>query len=97
MRQGEFRSQLILSFAQTGWCVKSEFFRFAGGFPWRFAGFSENVLARLAAGARAFYSAVSRMISRSGVCGLNLTWRSSFSTCGLRRRMSSKPGAYACS
>ena len=44
---------------------------------------------------RKFYSAVSRMISRSGVCGLNFTKRSSFSTSGLRRRMSSKPGAYA--
>jgi hypothetical protein len=31
------------------------------------------------------------MISRSGVCGLNFTQRSSFSTHGLRQRMSSKP------
>ena len=40
-----------------------------------------------------FYAAVSRMISRSGVCGLNFTTRSSFSTSGLRRRMSSNTGA----
>jgi O-6-methylguanine DNA methyltransferase len=39
------------------------------------------------------YSAVSRMISRSAVCGLNFAKRSSFFTSGLRRRMSSKPGA----
>jgi hypothetical protein len=32
------------------------------------------------------YAAVSRMISRSGVRGLNFTKRSSFSTSGLRRR-----------
>jgi hypothetical protein len=35
---------------------------------------------------RDFQPAVSRMISRSGVCGLNFTKRSSFSTSGLRRK-----------
>jgi len=40
-----------------------------------------------------FQPAVSRMISRSGVCGRNFTKRSSFFTSGLRRRMSSKSGA----
>jgi hypothetical protein len=37
--------------------------------------------------------AVSRMISCNGVSGLNCTDRSNFFTSGLRRRMSSKPGA----
>ena len=39
------------------------------------------------------YPAVSRIISPNGVCGLNFTKLSSFSTRGLRRRISSKPGA----
>ena len=41
------------------------------------------------------HPAVSRMISLNDVCGLNFTNRSNFFTSGLRRRMSSKPGAYA--
>jgi hypothetical protein len=38
------------------------------------------------------HSAVSRMISRNGVCGLNFTQRSSFSTSGLRQVLSSRQG-----
>ena len=41
------------------------------------------------------YPAVRRMISASDVCGRKPVVLASFSTTGLRRRMSSKPGAYA--